>query len=155
MLISLAVCTELNYPVKTEYFICLVSHFSAWLSNEQTGTIVLSCCSAAWCLMYSVYVSMLLTPLSPICSAAWVRASSWWRVLLSSCSREAVTRARKHILTTNMQVRTARHDTQKAHPVIHIFHLNSSFDLISLLVRLLVQVMWRVWWVNVLRSLTL
>uniref|UniRef100_A0A8C9WV13 Protein phosphatase Slingshot homolog 1 n=1 Tax=Sander lucioperca TaxID=283035 RepID=A0A8C9WV13_SANLU len=41
MLISLAVSTELNSPVKTKYFICLVSHFSA-----------------------SVYVSMLVTPLS-------------------------------------------------------------------------------------------
>ncbi len=47
MLISLAESTELNSPVEAEYFICLVSYFSASLSNEQPGMTVLICCSAA------------------------------------------------------------------------------------------------------------
>lgn len=96
--------TELSY-------ICLPFHFLASLSTEQPGITVLSCCSAAWCLCIA---SMFQCFLSSLCFAAWARASLWWRVLLSSCNRGAVTRARKHILTTNMQVRTTRH------PKMHI-----------------------------------
>lgn len=47
MPVSLAQSTELNYPVKAEYFICLVSYFSALPANKQASSILLSCCSAA------------------------------------------------------------------------------------------------------------
>lgn len=141
MFISLAVCTELNYPVKTEYFICLVSHFSAWLSNEQAGTIVLSCCSAAWHLMYSVYVSMLLTPLSHLfCSLSesffMVKGAA---LFLQQGSSHQGQKAHPHHKHAGENYKAQHSESPPCYP-----HLSPKLYLISLLVRLLVQVTWRV-----------
>lgn len=86
--------------------ICLVRDFLASVKQIKKADGI----------VFLIYVCHSSQPLCPICLAAWARASSWWRVPLSSCSRGAAIKARKLILITNMQVRTTKHNNAKSTP---------------------------------------
>lgn len=124
-------CFQLNRSILLKKKNSFVSCPTVWLSFPKSN---LSCCSAELSFTHSVSFLKMCNPwLSSHLFAAWVRASSWWRVLLSFCSREAVTKARKHILITNMQVR---------HYNTHVIHPNWTHELVNLFIRLLIQVSW-------------
>lgn len=121
---------DVHCTIQTNYLTCLVFKFAASQFRGWADTV---CAELLLSSMVSNVKRACLSDFnSSVCVAALVRASSWWKVLLCSCSRVAVTKVRKHSHTTNMQVRTTRYSIQKALIRSHIIQLNFSAELLNL-----------------------